>query len=170
VLAQIRNIFLLAYSLAETRWPGTPSPVVRSPLIPTGSRVRVSYEAPDRFYCPFRTAQKQLINCHFYLAPDPLWAWVCSVLDPQDSINELLNCVWAWIYLLREKKNGGPVWTAALKRCRISLLVQSGFKSKSRGVFRLLPAWSVRAMVGEVGRYGGSRRPSCLMGGPGQFS
>ena len=24
---------------------------------------------------------------------NPLWAWVFSVLDPQDSINELLNCV-----------------------------------------------------------------------------
>ncbi len=27
----------------------------------------------------------------FFLAPEPLWAWVCSVLDPQDSIKELMN-------------------------------------------------------------------------------
>ncbi len=31
--------------------------------------------------------------CQFSLAPEPLWAWVCSALDPQDAINELLNCV-----------------------------------------------------------------------------
>ncbi len=24
---------------------------------------------------------------------NPLWAWVCCVLDPQDAIKELLNCV-----------------------------------------------------------------------------
>ena len=29
----------------------------------------------------------------FYLGWNPLWAWVCSVLDPQDAIKELLNCV-----------------------------------------------------------------------------
>jgi len=27
----------------------------------------------------------------FAMAPDPFWAWVSSVLDPQDSIKELLN-------------------------------------------------------------------------------
>ncbi len=29
----------------------------------------------------------------FLLPPKPLWAWFCAVLDPQDSIKELLNCV-----------------------------------------------------------------------------
>ena len=30
-------------------------------------------------------------SCQFVLAPESLWAWVCSVLDPQDSINELIG-------------------------------------------------------------------------------
>jgi hypothetical protein len=34
----------------------------------------------------------------FDVRSEPLWAWVCSVSDPQDAINELLNCV---LYLLR---------------------------------------------------------------------
>ncbi len=29
----------------------------------------------------------------FQMGWNPLWAWVCSILDPQDSIKELLNCV-----------------------------------------------------------------------------
>ncbi len=45
----------------------------------------------------------------FYMGLDPLWAWVCSVLDPQDAIKELLNCVW-WAI---GQENGGPMWTAA---------------------------------------------------------
>ena len=32
-----------------------------------------------------------------------------------------------------DNKNGGPMWTAALEQCRISLNVSSGFMSKSRG-------------------------------------
>ncbi len=24
---------------------------------------------------------------------EPLWAWVYVILDPQDAINELMNCV-----------------------------------------------------------------------------
>jgi len=24
---------------------------------------------------------------------NPLWAWVCSVSDPQDAIKELMNCI-----------------------------------------------------------------------------
>ena len=39
---------------------------------------------------PLRT---KLIKCHFQLGSEPLWAWVCSVLDPQNAINELMNCV-----------------------------------------------------------------------------
>jgi len=65
----------------------------------------------------------------FRFGSEPYWAWVCSVLDPQDSIKELLNCVLRVIGY----ENGDPVLTAALKRCRISLLVQSGFMSKSWG-------------------------------------
>ncbi len=42
----------------------------------------------------------------FYLGSGPLWAWVYSVLDPQDAINELMNCV---LRVLRAK-NGGPMW------------------------------------------------------------
>ncbi len=42
---------------------------------------------------PFKTTQKQFIKCHFYVGWGPFWAWVCSILDRQDSINELLNCV-----------------------------------------------------------------------------
>ena len=33
------------------------------------------------------------IKCQFYIGPEPFWAWVCSVSDPQDSIKELFNCV-----------------------------------------------------------------------------
>ena len=29
----------------------------------------------------------------FKIGWNPFWAWVCSVLDSQDSIKELLNCV-----------------------------------------------------------------------------
>ena len=36
---------------------------------------------------------------------DPFWAWVCSVLDPQDSIKELFNCVLRVV----GNKNGGPM-------------------------------------------------------------
>ncbi len=31
----------------------------------------------------------------FWLGWNPLQAWVCSVLDPQDAIKELMNCVLA---------------------------------------------------------------------------
>jgi len=33
------------------------------------------------------------MKCQFYIVSEPLWAWVCTVSDPQDSIKELLNCV-----------------------------------------------------------------------------
>ncbi len=29
----------------------------------------------------------------FYIGSEPFWAWLCSVLDLQDAINELMNCV-----------------------------------------------------------------------------
>ncbi len=39
---------------------------------------------------PLRT---KLIKCHFNVCWEPLWAWVCSVFDGQDAINELMSCV-----------------------------------------------------------------------------
>ncbi len=39
---------------------------------------------------PLRT---KLIKCQFKAGSDPLWAWVWSVFDRQDAINELMNCV-----------------------------------------------------------------------------
>ncbi len=42
---------------------------------------------------------------------EPLWAWLCSVFDPQDSINELLNCV----LQVSGQQNGGPMGTAVIK-------------------------------------------------------
>ncbi len=45
----------------------------------------------------------------FRLRSKPLWACVCSVLDPQDSIKELLNCILRAV----GEENGGPMWTAA---------------------------------------------------------
>ncbi len=62
-------------ALAETRWPGTPYRVLRSPLGPTGSRVCVSYEAPNRAYCPFKTTQMPFIN----LNPAPKWHEKCTL-------------------------------------------------------------------------------------------
>ncbi len=50
----------------------------------------------------------------FPIGWNPFWAWVCSVLDPQDSIKELLNCVLRAIGY----KNGGLVWTAACQTIR----------------------------------------------------
>ncbi len=51
------------------------------------------------------------MKCQFYIGSEPLWAWVCSVLGPQDAIKELMNCVLRPIGY----KNGGPMWTAASK-------------------------------------------------------
>jgi len=54
------------------------------------------------------------IKCQFYIGPEPFWAWVCSVSDPQDSIKELMNCVSA------------PSWLAGgclLAPVQVSLLV-----------------------------------------------
>ena len=79
-------------ALVESRWPGTPYRHIQTRMA-AQERVRVSYEAPDSACCQFKTAQKQFIKCHFYVGSEPCWAWVCSVSDPQDSINELLNCI-----------------------------------------------------------------------------
>ncbi len=43
--------------------------------------------------CHYSGTSPKAKKCQFYLLPEPLWAWVCSVLDPQDSIKELMNCV-----------------------------------------------------------------------------
>ncbi len=45
----------------------------------------------------------------FLLPTKPLWAWVYSVSDPQDSIKELMNCI---LRAFRQK-SGGPMCTAA---------------------------------------------------------
>ncbi len=42
------------------------------------------------------------------MGSDPLWAWVCSVLDSQDATHELLNCVLRHM----DKKTAALVWTA----------------------------------------------------------
>ncbi len=44
----------------------------------------------------------------FRLGSDPFWAWVCAVLDPQDAIKELMNC----ILRAARDKSGGPIWIA----------------------------------------------------------
>ncbi len=46
----------------------------------------------------------------FLLPTKPLWAWVCSVLDPRDSIKKLLNCILCGF----GQENGDPMRTAAL--------------------------------------------------------
>ncbi len=41
----------------------------------------------------------------FRFGSEPLWAWVCSVLDPQDAIKELFNCVLCiWVPSRYEKR------------------------------------------------------------------
>jgi len=90
----------------------------------------------------------------FSLSSEPLRVWVCLASDSQDAINELMNCVWSFLTLLRNK-NGGPVLTAALKRCRISLLMQSSFMVKSRGGLATPPGL-------ECTCNGGSGKPADL--------
>ncbi len=58
---------------------------------------------------PSKPAQKQLIKCHFNVVSGLPWAWVCSVLDRQDAINELIKCVLRVV----GRENGGPAWSAA---------------------------------------------------------
>ncbi len=56
---------------------------------------------------------------------NPLWAWVCSVLDPQDAIKELMNCVLCnWVPSRDEKPQpecGPPLLTYVLSSRSISL-------------------------------------------------
>ncbi len=61
-----------------------------------GKGSAADYRRPEHIYTgesllPFKTTQTQSIKCQFSLGSEPFWAWVCSVLDPQDAINELLN-------------------------------------------------------------------------------
>ena len=37
--------------------------------------------------------KSKLNKCHFQLGSEPLWAWVCAVLDRQDAFKELFKCV-----------------------------------------------------------------------------
>jgi hypothetical protein len=39
----------------------------------------------------FRGTSLEAKKCQFLMDSEPLWAWVCSVLDRQDGIKELLN-------------------------------------------------------------------------------
>ena len=45
-----------------------------------------------------------------------LWAWLCSVLDPQDAIKKLLNCVlwalrtWKGPWLSKKSMPAGRMW------------------------------------------------------------
>ena len=57
--------------------PGTPC----SPTVTKSSRI----------FALLRPLRTKLIKCHFLVGSEPLWAWVCSVLDRQDAINELMN-------------------------------------------------------------------------------
>jgi len=57
----------------------------------------------------------------FLLPPKPLWAWLCRVFDPQDSIKELLNCI---LWVLGKKtaaRCGQPLITSLLPSRSISL-------------------------------------------------
>ena len=45
--------------------------------------------------CHYNGTSSEEIKCQFVLALEPFWAWVCWVLDAQDSIKELFNCVLA---------------------------------------------------------------------------
>ncbi len=47
----------------------------------------------------------------FLLGSDPFWAWVYAVLDPQDAIKELLNCVLRVV----GQKSGGPTGPPLVK-------------------------------------------------------
>ncbi len=39
--------------------------------------------------------------CQFHLASEPVWDWVCAVLDRQDAIKELFKCVLACFVAVR---------------------------------------------------------------------
>jgi hypothetical protein len=76
------------------------------------------------------------------------------------NVRHLFNCQTQLIDALKESyggdnKNGGPMWNAALKGCRISLLVQSSFMSKSRGSLAIPPGL-------ECTCNGGSGKPADL--------
>ena len=46
-----------------------------------------------RIFARLRPLRSQAIKCHFQIGSEPLWAWVSSVFDGQDAINELFNCI-----------------------------------------------------------------------------
>ena len=89
----------------RTHWSGTPYRHIQTRMAPQERVGAFPTRPPIRACCPFKTAQKQFIKCHFYVGSKPLQAWVCSVLDPQDSIKELLNCVLCiWVPSRDEKR------------------------------------------------------------------
>jgi len=69
--------------------------------------------------CHFSGTSLEAKKCQFLLTPEPLWAWLSSVLDPQDSIKELLNCV-LWLF---GNTKGGPMWTGASVSAHLLLFV-----------------------------------------------
>ncbi len=65
----------------------------------------------------------------FLMGWDPFWAWVCSVLDGQDAIKELLNCISA------------PSWPAGLR---------NGFLA-SRYILIRAPIYCLEGIVKQAG-------------------
>jgi len=53
----------------------------------------------------------------FYLGSAPLWAWVCSIIDGQDAINELFKCVLGGF----GKETGDPMWTTFFRLGVVSI-------------------------------------------------
>ncbi len=49
----------------------------------------------------FRAVKGKYQKGMFWVAANADWARSGCYSTPKDSINELMNCVWAWIYLLR---------------------------------------------------------------------
>ena len=57
-----------------------------------------------RTFLPFlRPLRTKLIKCQFWLGSEPRWAWVCSILDRQNAINELVKCVLGHFSLLEAR-------------------------------------------------------------------
>ena len=79
--------------LNELTGPGAPYRRVQTRMAPLERVCVFPTRTPMRDCCPFKPAQKQFIKCQFYIGFEPLWAWVCYVLDRQDEINELFYYV-----------------------------------------------------------------------------
>ncbi len=69
-----------------TNW----APPLKKPVISRESAPKLDCSSSEQFLRPLRS---KLIKCHFKVGSDPLWAWVCSRLDPWDAFKELIKCV-----------------------------------------------------------------------------